>query len=101
MQIQLRDIPGFVETRHQLLILKPANRNNWITFAVAHHLNKNYELALEVSTEVFFGCNDMFTIRARHTWPITATDLSVHRCGSEVASIPVCCPPRPHNVRVL
>jgi hypothetical protein len=48
LQIQLRDIPGFVETRHQLLLQKPTNRNNWITFAVAHHLDKNYELALQV-----------------------------------------------------
>lgn len=48
LQIQLRDIPGFVETRHQLLILKPANRANWISFAVAHHLDKNYELAVQV-----------------------------------------------------
>lgn len=37
-----------METRHQLLILKPANRANWISFAVAHHLDKNYELAVQV-----------------------------------------------------
>lgn len=48
LQIQLRDVTGFVETRHQLLILKPANRNHWISFAVAHHLDKNYELAVQV-----------------------------------------------------
>ena len=55
MQIQLRDIPGFVETRHQLLILKPNNRNHWITFAVAHHLDKNYELAVQVSMDDITG----------------------------------------------
>ena len=47
-QIQLRDLSGFVETRHQLLLLKPGNRNHWINFAVAHHLNKNYDLAVQV-----------------------------------------------------
>lgn len=48
LQIQLRDIPGFVDTRQQLLDLRPGNRNNWISFAVAHHLNKSHELAVQV-----------------------------------------------------
>ena len=47
-QIQLRDLPGFVEARHQLLLLRPQNRANWINFAVAHHLNGNHELAAQV-----------------------------------------------------
>lgn len=49
-QIQLRDISGFVESRHQILLLKPGNRNHWINFAVAHHLNKNYDLAVQART---------------------------------------------------
>lgn len=48
MQIQRRDIPGFVETKQQLLDLRPGNRNNWISFAVAHHLNDSHELAVQV-----------------------------------------------------
>ena len=47
-QIQLRDLPGFAEARHQLLQLRPGNRANWINFAVAHHLNGNHELAVQV-----------------------------------------------------
>ena len=43
----MRDIPGFIDTRAQLLHLKPASRPNWITFAIAHHLNQNYELAVQ------------------------------------------------------
>jgi peptide alpha-N-acetyltransferase len=35
----MRDLAGFVETRRQLLTLKPSHRNNWIGFAVAHHMN--------------------------------------------------------------
>lgn len=48
LQIQLRDISGFVETRHELLNLRPGNRNNWISFAVGHHLNANHALAVQV-----------------------------------------------------
>ncbi|KAK6148908.1 hypothetical protein DH2020_016433 [Rehmannia glutinosa] len=36
---QMRDLEGFVETRQQLLTLKPNHRMNWIGFAVAQHLN--------------------------------------------------------------
>lgn len=38
----MRDLTGFVETRLQLLTLKPNHRMNWIGFAVAHHLNSKY-----------------------------------------------------------
>lgn len=38
----MRDLTGFVETRQQLLTLKPNHRMNWIGFAVAHHLTSKY-----------------------------------------------------------
>lgn len=47
-QIQMRDLSGFVDTRHRLLQLRSNNRNNWISFAVAHHLDGNYELAVQI-----------------------------------------------------
>lgn len=50
LQIQMRDIPGFVETRYKLLQLKPNNRNHWISFAVGHHLEGNHELAAQIMT---------------------------------------------------
>ncbi|KAG2599107.1 hypothetical protein PVAP13_5KG457000 [Panicum virgatum] len=48
LQAQMRDLSGFVETRQQLLSLKPNHRMNWIGFAVAHHLNSNSSKAIEV-----------------------------------------------------
>ncbi|KAK3248425.1 N-alpha-acetyltransferase 16, NatA auxiliary subunit [Cymbomonas tetramitiformis] len=45
LQIQMRDLSGFAETRQQLLMLKPNNRNNWIAFAIAQHLHSSYDLA--------------------------------------------------------
>ena len=48
LQIQMRDIPGFVETRQQILQLKPNSKPHWISYAVAHHLNKSYGVAISV-----------------------------------------------------
>jgi peptide alpha-N-acetyltransferase len=45
VQIQMRDLTGFVETRAAMLSMKPGNKSHWITFAVAHHLNGNHDLA--------------------------------------------------------
>lgn len=47
-QIQMRDMPGFLETRQTLLELKSNNKHNWISFALAHHLNGHYEVAVKV-----------------------------------------------------
>ena len=48
VQIQMRDYPGFVSTRMNLLSLKSAARVNWITLAIAHHLNSDHETAIQV-----------------------------------------------------
>ncbi|KAI4329285.1 hypothetical protein L6164_021567 [Bauhinia variegata] len=48
LQAQMRDLTGFVETRQQLLTLKPNHRMNWIGFAVSHHLNSNASKAVEI-----------------------------------------------------
>ena len=47
-QIQMRDLPGFMETRQMLLKIKPGNRTNWISFAIAHHLNGSHDLAVQM-----------------------------------------------------
>ena len=73
-QIQLRDIPGFVDTRQQLLDLRPGNRNNWISFAVAHHLNSHHTLAVQV-----LDSYDQMQARAG-SWHPTLT------CGAKEAS---------------
>uniref|UniRef100_A0A2P2MTN8 Uncharacterized protein n=1 Tax=Rhizophora mucronata TaxID=61149 RepID=A0A2P2MTN8_RHIMU len=48
LQAQMRDLKAFVETRRQLLSLKPNHRMNWIGFAVAYHLNLNASKAVEI-----------------------------------------------------
>jgi hypothetical protein len=44
----MRDVPGFVDTRYRLLQLRSNNRNNWVSFAVAHHLDGNYDMAVNI-----------------------------------------------------
>jgi hypothetical protein len=48
LQIQMRDVGGFVDTRYRLLQLRSNNRNNWISFAIAHHLDGNHELCVQI-----------------------------------------------------
>ena len=48
LQVQMRDLPGFVQTRNQLLTLKPTNRNNWFSFALARHLSNQFQQAIGI-----------------------------------------------------
>ena len=48
LQVQMRDLPGFVQTRNQLLTLKPTNRNNWFSFALARHLSNQCQQAIGI-----------------------------------------------------
>ncbi|XP_002740751.1 N-alpha-acetyltransferase 15, NatA auxiliary subunit [Saccoglossus kowalevskii] len=51
LQIQMRDLEGYRETRFQLLQLRPAQRVSWIGYAMSHHLSKEYDMALRVLEE--------------------------------------------------
>jgi tetratricopeptide (TPR) repeat protein len=44
----LRDYSGYAETRRQLLVGKPSVQANWVTYAVALYLAKDFSRALEV-----------------------------------------------------
>ncbi|KAI2513134.1 NMDA receptor-regulated protein 1 [Fragilaria crotonensis] len=54
LQIQMRDLSGFVVTRNAILNLKPTAQTNWLSFAVAKHLQGNYEGALQV-IDIYLG----------------------------------------------
>jgi N-alpha-acetyltransferase 15/16, NatA auxiliary subunit len=41
LQAYLRIYDGLVDTRQSLLRLRPNLRQNWVSLAVAHHLNGN------------------------------------------------------------
>ena len=48
LQVQMRDYPGFVQSRNQMLQAKPALRQNWTALAVALHLNGDLDKAEDV-----------------------------------------------------
>ncbi|KAM3419112.1 hypothetical protein BST61_g5060 [Cercospora zeina] len=48
LQVQMRDYPGFVQSRNQMLQAKPGFRQNWTALAVALHLNGELDKAEDV-----------------------------------------------------
>ncbi|KAJ8600941.1 hypothetical protein CTAYLR_005072 [Chrysophaeum taylorii] len=48
LQVQMRDRHGFLETRKELLRLKPNNKMHWIAYALANHLCDAKETAIQV-----------------------------------------------------
>lgn len=44
LQVQVRDITDFIETRRQILQSRPGSRMNWICFAIANHMAKKYDM---------------------------------------------------------
>jgi len=48
LQIQMRDLNGFVITRHTILNLKPNNKVHWLAFALSKHLSGDLEGAISV-----------------------------------------------------
>lgn len=45
LQIQMRDMEGYRETRYQLLMLRPTQRASWIGYAMSYHLLEDYKNA--------------------------------------------------------
>lgn len=48
LQIQMRDLHGFVKTRNAILTLKPNAQLHWLSFSVAKHLVNDVAGALQV-----------------------------------------------------
>ncbi|KAF9793633.1 hypothetical protein SFRURICE_001992, partial [Spodoptera frugiperda] len=48
LQIQMRDLEGYKDTRYQLFMLRPTQRASWIGFAMSYHLLGDYEMAISI-----------------------------------------------------
>ncbi len=44
----MRDLPGFAESRRQIVCHKPGVRTHWIGYGVAAHVAGQHDLALTV-----------------------------------------------------
>ncbi|KAB7503296.1 N-alpha-acetyltransferase 16, NatA auxiliary subunit, partial [Armadillidium nasatum] len=51
LQIQMRDLEGYKETRYKLFDLRPTQRASWIGYAMSFHLLKDYDMALRIIEE--------------------------------------------------
>ncbi|OWA49775.1 N-alpha-acetyltransferase 16, NatA auxiliary subunit [Hypsibius exemplaris] len=51
LQVQLRDLEGFRDTRYRLAVLRPSQRSHWLAYAVALHLQGELPLAIKVMEE--------------------------------------------------
>ncbi|KRT84090.1 Anaphase-promoting complex subunit 3 protein [Oryctes borbonicus] len=51
LQIQMRDLEGYRDTRYQLLMLRPTQRASWIGYAMSFHLLEDYKNALNILDE--------------------------------------------------
>eukprot|EP00559_Dactyliosolen_fragilissimus_P009372 CAMPEP_0184857420 /NCGR_PEP_ID=MMETSP0580-20130426/2572_1 /TAXON_ID=1118495 /ORGANISM="Dactyliosolen fragilissimus" /LENGTH=925 /DNA_ID=CAMNT_0027353003 /DNA_START=58 /DNA_END=2832 /DNA_ORIENTATION=+ len=57
LQIQMRDLAGFALTRHTILTLKPNQKNNWLSFALAKQLIEDPLGAIQV-IDAYIGTLD-------------------------------------------
>jgi tetratricopeptide (TPR) repeat protein len=51
LQIQIRDLEGYRDTRYTLLQLRPGQRVSWIGYAMSYHLLKDYDIAISILEE--------------------------------------------------
>lgn len=55
LQLQTRQYSALVETRYQLLTLRPVVKLNWVSLAVAYHLGGQHDQAVGVLEAIFDG----------------------------------------------
>ncbi|XP_003742914.1 N-alpha-acetyltransferase 15, NatA auxiliary subunit [Galendromus occidentalis] len=51
LQIQMRDLEGYKETRHKLFTLRPTQKASWIGLAMSYHLLDDHEMAVKLIDE--------------------------------------------------
>ena len=54
LQVQMRDLSGFLKTRNTILTLKSNQKINWLTYAVAKHMNGDLGGAVSV-IDIYIG----------------------------------------------
>mmetsp|Transcript_22357 Transcript_22357/g.44641 ORF Transcript_22357/g.44641 Transcript_22357/m.44641 type:complete len:889 (+) Transcript_22357:86-2752(+) len=77
LQIQLRDLSGFSDTRNTILTLSPGLRFNWISYAVASHLAGEHSTAVSALDSFLAQVKD-------ETMKISETEREAEFVKSEV-----------------
>lgn len=53
LQIQTRDVYGFMESRRKMLHFRPTLRSSWIGYAASQYFGGNYDVAIDVISKTF------------------------------------------------
>ncbi|KAL4230867.1 N-alpha-acetyltransferase 15 [Mactra antiquata] len=80
LQIQMRDLEGYKETRYQLLALRPGQRASWIGYAMAFHLLKEFDMALKI-VEAFRNTQTPKTMDYEHGELLLYQNLLLRESG--------------------
>lgn len=80
LQIQMRDMEGYRETRYQLLMLRPTQRTSWIGYALSYHLLEDYMNALKI-LETFLDQQPKGNLDYEHSELILYQNMVVQESG--------------------
>ncbi|XP_063988506.1 N-alpha-acetyltransferase 15, NatA auxiliary subunit isoform X2 [Diachasmimorpha longicaudata] len=85
LQIQMRDLDGYKDTRYQLFMLRPTQRASWIGFAISYHLLKDYETALKILDT--FRDSPMICYDYEHSELLLYQNLVIQESGDSEAAL--------------
>eukprot|EP00096_Caligus_rogercresseyi_P014098 TRINITY_DN662_c0_g1_i3.p1 TRINITY_DN662_c0_g1~~TRINITY_DN662_c0_g1_i3.p1 ORF type:complete len:893 (+),score=310.14 TRINITY_DN662_c0_g1_i3:149-2827(+) len=80
LQIQMRDLEGYKETRFQIFSIRPAQRSSWIGFAMSYHLLEDYDMALKILGE-FRETYEKTTYDFEHSELLLYQNMVMHESG--------------------
>jgi tetratricopeptide (TPR) repeat protein len=83
LQIQMRDLPGYESTRHQILDLKPNQKIHWLSFALSKHLCDDHEGCLSV-IDSYLGTLDDDAVEKKRGFESSELALYQYEVMSEI-----------------
>ncbi|XP_055588118.1 N-alpha-acetyltransferase 15, NatA auxiliary subunit [Uranotaenia lowii] len=81
LQIQMRDLEGYRDTRHHLFRLRPSQHASWIGFAMSYHLLGDYETAIDI-LESFRSSQTVETYDYKHSELLLYQNLVIQESGN-------------------
>jgi len=76
LQIQMRDLEGYKETRHHLFTLRPSQHASWIGFAMSYHLLRDYDMANSILET--FSQSQTSIVCTWLPWPVWPTPMPLY-----------------------
>ena len=58
LQLQMREMEPFLESRRKILNAKPTMPSSWVTFAIANYFSKYYDTAFDIISKYQNVCSD-------------------------------------------